>query len=51
MEKTFTSLHPKEEVSDEEKLMAAVQSPQGLKTEVRGVEVMEHTPAVAELFT
>lgn len=31
--------------------MAAVQSPQGLKTGVSGVEVMEHTPAVAELFT
>lgn len=31
--------------------MAAIQPPQGLKTGVRGVEVMEHTPAVAELFT
>ncbi|ROI27738.1 hypothetical protein DPX16_23060 [Anabarilius grahami] len=38
MGKTFTSLHPKEEVSDEERLMAAVQSPQGLKTGVSGVE-------------
>lgn len=31
--------------------MAAAQPPQGLKTGVRGVEVMERTPAVAELFT